>query len=1229
MHCLSRVARNSLILVMSLALVISIFSCGEDDTVSPDGSGIAARVGIVMAPHLPTDGITSARLIVTATDIERVELDLPIDQEGRSATGSVNLPPGDNRLLSAEVYAGSNLRFVGEQQMNIRKDEFVEIHVRIRPASGVNVISISDQTEGKGLMMAAGDSDIFLSEGTKNRNFIINISNWAGPNARLKFDISHGTMLSSQEVLSIEDLFAKNGFQVNRDDSLEFDRNVYEVIFIVLPVTSFSAGEVNSIAQFVQSGGTLVLVADTDAPLEFVNPIADEFGIEFEYSLVSIPDGDPGSLSLSDFSTHPLFDGISEIKASHARSLKVVSEAAQKDIYTHIAATPGPDAVTIPDQPRLAVSDLELNLTEDLDSVTFYVKNIGTGTLNWRVSTDVDWLSLEPSSGATETEDPVKAIIDRSKLAEGKSSAVIKIEAERVTQTATVVVQVAVPELSVNPDTLDFDVSLESGQISIENTGGGDLSWEIADDLPGWLDVSPTSGRNSSGARKTISVNVNRSDLESGTYSHVLPITSNGGEEVVSVAMTVPQPLPLISISPASLDFGTVNTSSSIIIKNSGGMTLDWNIDDDLPEWLNVSPISGQNASGEDRTVSVNVSRQDLIPGAYKHNVSVTSNGGNRDILVTMEVPEQPPSLSLSPISLDFGEEDASGSFTITNGGEQTLAWDLVSDLPGWLRASPTSGELSSGISSVSVIADRSDLDPGTYRHAISVTSNGGSGSVWVTMEVPEPEPSLSVSPESLDFGTEITELSFTISNSGGQTLEWSITYDLPGWLEISPTDGQNSSGDQKSISVSVDRSGLDPGTYRHTVSVTSNGGSDSVSVTMEVPEPEPSLSLSPGYLDFGEELTKLSFTIGNTGGQVLDWSIVPDLPGWLRIFTTSGEISSGGTGNISVNVSRSDMDPGVHTHTISVTSNGGYGNVFVTMEVSEPEPSLLISPRSLDFGTELTELSFTITNSGGQILEWDIQYTTFPGWLKASPLEGEIPLGGSTSVLVTVSRAGLEPRIYGHAIVVKSNGGTDFVLATMTVAESLSDLEYQVQVGSSFVLAARAMPGTGYEWLLEFDSGMLELVHGQFVSDSPLIGGPGTQLFEFMGLREGLTGIRMIYKQPWEAQIFDEQIIGVEVLPVSDRPLLSLSPKSLEVSDTGLFVISNSGNGVLQWSIVPDLPGWLNASPMNGDVLFRKRDMVWVNVDIEALRPGTYKHTISVKSNAGSSSLSVTVIAR
>ncbi|MFC1712573.1 protease inhibitor I42 family protein [Candidatus Poribacteria bacterium] len=185
----------------------------------------------------------------------------------------------------------------------------------------------------------------------------------------------------------------------------------------------------------------------------------------------------------------------------------------------------------------------------------------------------------------------------------------------------------------------------------------------------------------------------------------------------------------------------------------------------------------------------------------------------------------------------------------------------------------------------------------------------------------------------------------------------------------------------------------------------------------------------------------------------------------------------------------------------------------------------------------------------------------------------------------------------------------------------------YRVQVGKTFIISVGANPSTGYEWLLEFDSEMLELVSREFISDSRLIGAPGSETIEFMGLEEGQAEVIMIYKRPWEAETLSEQVVSVEILPVSDLPLLSLSLRSLDLGMMGeksTFIVSNSGSGVLTWNINRDLPGWLDASPMDGRASSGQRISVSVRVNREGLASDTYHHTISVTSNGGTRTIPV-----
>jgi len=94
--------------------------------------------------------------------------------------------------------------------------------------------------------------------------------------------------------------------------------------------------------------------------------------------------------------------------------------------------------------------------------------------------------------------------------------------------------------------------------------------------------------------------------------------------------------------------------------------------------------------------------------------------------------------------------------------------------------------------------------------------------------------PALNIDLTSLNFGEippgTTKTLTFTISNTGGETLSGTITDDKD-WIDVSPASfGSNST----EVSVTVNTTNLTPGAeYTGTVSITSNGGNATVSVSV------------------------------------------------------------------------------------------------------------------------------------------------------------------------------------------------------------------------------------------------------------------------------------------------------------------------------------------------------------------------------------------------------------
>jgi hypothetical protein len=408
------------------------------------------------------------------------------------------------------------------------------------------------------------------------------------------------------------------------------------------------------------------------------------------------------------------------------------------------------------------------------------------------------------------------------------------------------------PTPSVSPTSLDFGTSDTQKSFSITNTGGGTLTWSLSSSQS-WLSVTPSSGSGNAG----ITVNVNRSGLSSGSYNGVITVNSNNGILAVSVTMQIP-------VLTQSWDFVIGTLTSDKLSYNWGEQAQIWaaitntgsekisnnyaRADFEIISPQGQTVFTGQDWLGYDINPGAGwildthwTIPSDAAIGSYSIRVTVTIWEGingqwqGATHVKTKEVDNSfsvagssSPTPSVSPTSLDFGTSDTQKSFSITNTGGGTLTWSLSSS-QSWLSVTPSSG---SGNANIAVNVNRSGLSSGSYNGVITVNSNNGILAVSVTMQIPvlTQDPVLSVSPTSLDFGTSDTQKSFNIVNAGGGTLTWSLSSNQA-WLVPGLTSGSGGA----TIGVTVNRNGLNSGTYSGVITVTSNGGSSTVSISMTV----------------------------------------------------------------------------------------------------------------------------------------------------------------------------------------------------------------------------------------------------------------------------------------------------------------------------------------------------------------------------------------------------------
>ena len=325
-----------------------------------------------------------------------------------------------------------------------------------------------------------------------------------------------------------------------------------------------------------------------------------------------------------------------------------------------------------------------------------------------------------------------------------------------------------------------------------------------------------------------------------GYAQNIVTILAKEGEERIADIPLTPSN-PKLGVSPDSLRFEAMDNQKTLTVRNVGGGTLIWEMTAG-EAWLRVEPASGRLDRGASSAVTVKVDREEVdASGTYSSDVTFTSRkAGDKTVPVMMVVErEEEPVLSVSPAALVFVLESDSRVVTVSNTGHGLLVWHVaVSDT--WLSVSPDTGSVSGGLSQYpTVTVTREGLEPGReYTGSVQVLSEvAGSRSVSVTMSAPNPV--IQVSTRDLNFGTERTELSVTISNIGTGTLTWAVS--IPGeisWLTVEPGEGFSTVASSSSVLFSATRNKQEPGRYTGQVVLTSNSSAESrieLTVVMEV----------------------------------------------------------------------------------------------------------------------------------------------------------------------------------------------------------------------------------------------------------------------------------------------------------------------------------------------------------------------------------------------------------
>jgi hypothetical protein len=504
------------------------------------------------------------------------------------------------------------------------------------------------------------------------------------------------------------------------------------------------------------------------------------------------------------------------------------------------------------------------------------------------------------------------------------------------------------PVITVSPTSLNFGnvvvgTTSPAQTVTVTNSGNGALS--ITSIVAGTNYGQTNTCGSSLGAGLNCTISVTFTPGASGTLNGTLTITDNANNSPQTVSLTGVGTQPVVSLSPTSLNFGSVpvgttSAAQTVTLTNTGNAT------------LNITSLTASASYGETNTCGSSV----LAGGNCTISVTFTPSGSGTitgTLSVTDNAPGSPqtvsltgigttaPAVQLSPASLTFsnvsvGTTSAAQTVTLTNTGNATLTITSIVASTNFAQANTCGSSVLAG-TNCTISVTFTPPSAGTFSGTVTLTDNAANSPQQVTLTGTGVggTPAVSLSPTSLTFATQVinttsSQQTVTLTNTGtGNLTITSVTisaqYVLTNKCPISPSfvaPGAN-------CTILAAFKPTSSGTKTGTVSITDNaaGSPHTVSLTGVGTV----VSFSPASLNFGTVTVGTSSApqtvtlTNNASGQALsvtDVALTGANPGDFSQTNNCSSVPAKGTCTITVTFTPTAT--GARSANVQVSDNGG-----------------------------------------------------------------------------------------------------------------------------------------------------------------------------------------------------------------------------------------------------------------------------------------------------------------
>jgi hypothetical protein len=330
------------------------------------------------------------------------------------------------------------------------------------------------------------------------------------------------------------------------------------------------------------------------------------------------------------------------------------------------------------------------------------------------------------------------------------------------------------------------------------------------------------------------------------TYHGTVTFHAPGTDDsTVDVGVTFVVQRAGLNVSPGTLTHGTnVNSNESFTdtlrISNNGNGILVWTASKSK-SWVSLGAVAGTGSG----IVPVTIKSQGLAVGTYTDDIVINAPGAEGSpahVQVTLNVFQ--PGLSVLPTSIRDSANVGSttpqlDTLVVGNSGGGTISWTATKS-HSWVTLSQAAGTAPPS-DTIVVSLNPTGMPSGTYRDTIVVRSPQTTDPRRIPVQFEIGRPVLTVRPTSISdaapFGdTSKRDHALGITNTGHGNFSWTASDDTT-WISLSASFGDG----PDTITVTLDPTGLPPGTHKGNVTVTAPGALGSpvtVPVTLTIQTP-------------------------------------------------------------------------------------------------------------------------------------------------------------------------------------------------------------------------------------------------------------------------------------------------------------------------------------------------------------------------------------------------------